>query len=66
MARIPAVPEEQAGVLGGLAYRLARRRYGQVPEPLGVLRHHPRLWWAGSLAETVTMTATTVLPKRLR
>jgi AhpD family alkylhydroperoxidase len=66
MARIPAVPEEQAGVLGGLAYRLARRWYGQVPEPLGVMRHHPRLFWAGSVADVVTMRATTVLPKRLR
>jgi AhpD family alkylhydroperoxidase len=66
MARIPAVPEDEAGVLGGLAYRLARRWYGQVPEPLGVMRHHPRLFWAGSVADVVTMKATTMLPKRLR
>jgi len=66
MARIPAVPEEQAGVLGGLAYRFARRWFGQVPEPFAVLRHHRRLFWAGALADTVTMKATTVLPKRLR
>ncbi len=66
MARIPAVPEEQAGVLGGLAYRLARRWYGQVPEPFAVLRHHPRLFWAGAVADTVTTKAATVLPKALR
>jgi AhpD family alkylhydroperoxidase len=66
MARIPAVPEERAGLVGGLAYRLARRWYGQVPEPLAVLRHHPRLFWAGGVADLVTMKATTVLPKRLR
>ena len=31
MARIPAVPEEQAGVLGRLAYRFARRWFGRCP-----------------------------------
>jgi AhpD family alkylhydroperoxidase len=66
MARIPAVPEEQAGVLGRLAYRYARRRFGAVPEPFAVLRHHPRLFWAGALAEAADEKAATVLPRRLR
>ena len=66
MARIPAVPEEQAGVVGRLAYRFARRRFGAVPEPFAVLRHHPRLFWAGALAESVDEKAATVLPRRLR
>ena len=66
MSRIPAVPEEQAGVVGRLAYRFARRRFGAVPEPFAVLRHHPRLFWAGALAESVDEKAATVLPRRLR
>ena len=66
MARIPAVPEEQAGVLGRLAYRYARRRFGAVPEPFAVLRHHPRLFWAGALAESAAEKAATVLPRPLR
>jgi len=66
MARIPAVPEEQAGLLGRLAYRYARRRFGAVPEPFAVLRHHPRLFWAGALAESAAEKASTVLPRRLR
>jgi hypothetical protein len=31
MARIPAVAEQDAGVLGRLAYRFARRRFGAMP-----------------------------------
>jgi hypothetical protein len=33
MARIPAVPAEDAGLIGALAYRFARRRFGAMPEP---------------------------------
>ena len=66
MARVPAVPEEQAGLLGKLAYRYARRRFGAVPEPFAVMRHHPRLFWAGALAEAAAEKAATVLPRRLR
>lgn len=66
MARIPAVPEAQAGALGRLAYRYARRRFGAVPEPIAVIRHHPRLFWASALAESVYEKAATLLPKRLR
>jgi AhpD family alkylhydroperoxidase len=66
MARVPTVPEEQAGLLGRLAYRYARRRFGAVPEPFAVLRHHPRLFWASALVESVDEKAATVLPRRLR
>ena len=54
MARIPAVPEEQAGVLGGLVYRFARRWYGQVPEPFAVAAPPPGLFWAGLVSEMAT------------
>ena len=40
MPRIPAVTAREAGLLGRLAYRIARRRYGAVPEPLAVVLHH--------------------------
>lgn len=42
-ARIKAVPEREAGLLGRLAYRFSRRRFGKVVEPLTVTAHHPRL-----------------------
>ena len=47
MRRIPAVPEAEAGFFGRLVYRFARRRFGDVPEPFAVARHHRRLFWAG-------------------
>lgn len=43
MARIKAVPEREAGLLGRLAYRFSRRRFGKVVEALTVTAHHPRL-----------------------
>jgi AhpD family alkylhydroperoxidase len=66
MARIPAVPAEDAGVLGRLAYRLTRRRFGDVPEPFGVARHHRKLFWAQLVTEAAHQKASTVLPARLR
>ena len=66
MSRIPAVPESDAGVLGRLAYRYARRRFGAMPEPFAVARHHRRLFWASAVAESAYEKALTVLPARLR
>ena len=65
MPRIPAVPEAEAGFFGRLVYRFARRRFGAVPEPFAVARHHPRLFWAAIVAESAYEWAPTVLPKRL-
>ncbi|GAA1326072.1 carboxymuconolactone decarboxylase family protein [Pseudonocardia xinjiangensis] len=65
-ARIPAVPAEEAGPVGRLLYRLMRRRFGDVPEPFAVLRHHPRLFRASLVAELAYERAATVLPARLR
>ncbi|HEY0813719.1 MAG TPA: carboxymuconolactone decarboxylase family protein [Pseudonocardia sp.] len=66
MARIPAVPDAEAGFFGRLAYRYGRRRFGAVPEPFAVARHHRRLFWAGAVAESAYEKAATVLPARLR
>ena len=41
MARIEGVPENRAGLLTRLSYRFARRRLGQLPEPLTVVARHP-------------------------
>lgn len=66
MPRVPGVPTRAAGVLGRLAYRAARRRFGAVPEPLTVLLHHPRLATASTLAELGAERALRRLPASLR
>jgi AhpD family alkylhydroperoxidase len=66
MGRIPPVAERDAGLLGRLVYRMARRRFGAVPEPFAVARHHRRLFWAGMVAELAYEKASTVLPRTVR
>lgn len=66
MPRIPAVPDAEAGPFGRLAYRIARRRFGLVPEPLAVGRHHRRLFWVDILAELGWERAATTLPAGVR
>lgn len=66
MARIPAVAERDAGPVGRLVYRMARRRFGDVPEPLAVARHHRKLFWAGLVSELAYEKASTVLPGPVR
>lgn len=50
MARIAGV--ERGGPLVRLAYAVARRRFGQVPEPLTVWAHSPRLLVSEALFES--------------
>jgi AhpD family alkylhydroperoxidase len=65
--RVAAVPPQGAGLLGRLVYRLASRRYGQVPEPLAVARQHPGVFAARcctracSLRDLVVHRVATVL-----
>jgi AhpD family alkylhydroperoxidase len=43
MARVAGVPADRAGVVARIAYRLSRRRYGQVMEPAEVYAHNSRV-----------------------
>lgn len=65
MSRIPAVPPQDAGLLVRIAYRLARRRLGEVPEPFAVSAHHRKLFLAGAMHELAAERATHVLPAHL-
>lgn len=47
-------------------YRIAKRRYGQVPEPFAVAAHHRRLMVAGAVHETMIDRASTTLPANVR
>ncbi|MGJ9413870.1 carboxymuconolactone decarboxylase family protein [Aeromicrobium sp. CF4.19] len=44
MSRIQPLAPAAAGSFVRLAYRLARRQLGEVPEPFAVTAHHPRLF----------------------
>jgi AhpD family alkylhydroperoxidase len=66
LSRIPAVPDAEAGWAGRLVYRYARKRFGLVPEPFAVARHHKGIFWAGLVAESAYLRAATQLPASVR
>src|ERR687898_1665145 len=66
MTRIPAVSPEEAGPLINAAYRWAKRRFGEVPEPFAVAANHRKLFVAEVIAESVVAKASTVLPANVR
>ena len=47
-------------------YRIARRRYGEVPEPVAVSAHHPALLLSGVIHETAVQRASKKLPTSVR
>jgi AhpD family alkylhydroperoxidase len=47
-------------------YRYAKRRFGEVPEPLAVVAHHPRLLVAYAVHETMLQSASRRLPANVR
>ena len=49
--RIAPVPPQQASLLTRIMYRVAKRRFGEVPEPFAVAAHHPRLMLANIVHE---------------
>ncbi|MCV7350917.1 carboxymuconolactone decarboxylase family protein [Mycobacterium parmense] len=64
--RIEPLPPTRAGLLTRAIYRIARRRYGQVPEPFTVAAHHRRLMVAGAVHETMVERASRTLPAGVR
>ena len=65
MSRIPSVAPQDASPLVRLAYRFARRRLGEVPEPFAVTAHHRKLFVASARHELAVEKATQVLPKNI-
>jgi len=65
MSRIPAVAPEDASPLVRLVYRFARRRLGEVPEPLAVTAHQRKMLMAYAVHEVAVERAAHVMPKAL-
>lgn len=64
--RIEPLPPKRTNPLVRLMYRVARRRFGQVPEPFAVIAHHPRLLVANVAHEALLQSASRKLPAGVR
>jgi AhpD family alkylhydroperoxidase len=64
--RIEPLPPKRAGLLTRAMYQVAKRRYGQVPEPFAVAAHHRKLMVAGAVHETMIDRASKTLPVSVR
>ena len=64
--RIDPVPPQRANLLIRAMYRIAKRRFGEVPEPFAVAAHHPRLLVANGVHETLLQSASKKLPANVR
>jgi len=64
--RIEPLPPKRVGPLTRAMYRIAKRRYGEVPEPFTVLAHHRPLLVAQAVHETLVQRASQTLPVSVR
>lgn len=64
--RIEPVAPKQASLLTRIFYRVARRRFGEVPEPFAVAAHHPRLMVANAVHESMLQSGSKKLPVSVR
>ncbi|KUI30120.1 transposase [Mycobacterium sp. IS-1742] len=65
-SRIEPIPPQRASLPTRLLYRIARRRFGEVPEPFAVAAHHPRLMVANVVHEGLLQSGSTKLPTSVR
>jgi AhpD family alkylhydroperoxidase len=64
--RIAPVPPKKANLLTRVMYRVARRRFGEVPEPFTIAAHHPRLLVANAVHEMLLESGSKKLPANVR
>ncbi|BBY17346.1 carboxymuconolactone decarboxylase family protein [Mycolicibacterium litorale] len=65
-SRIEPVAPQRASLLTKLFYRVAKRRFGEVPEPFAVAAHHPRLMVANVVHEGLLQSGSKALPASVR
>ena len=64
--RIEPLPPNKTSLLVRAMYRYARRRFGEVPEPIAVTAQHPRLLVANAVHEAMLQSASRTLPANVR
>src|ERR1700738_4660964 len=64
--RIEPLPPKRASLLVRAMYRVARRRFGEVPEPFSVAAHHPRLLVGNAVHENMLQSASRTVPASVR
>jgi AhpD family alkylhydroperoxidase len=64
--RIEPLPPKRANLLTRVMYRVAKRRFGEVPEPFAVAAHHPRLLVANAVHESMLQSGSRKLPASVR
>ncbi len=64
--RIQPLPPKRASLLTRAMYRYAKRRFGEVPEPIAVAAHHRRLLVANAVHETMLQSASRTLAPNVR
>lgn len=64
--RIQPVAPRDASLLTRVMYRMAKRRFGEVPEPFTVLAHHRKLIMAAAVHEQLLDSGSRVLPAGVR
>jgi AhpD family alkylhydroperoxidase len=66
ITRLEPLPPKRAGWLLRAMYWYSKRRYGEVPEPVAVVAHHPRLLITYAVHETMLQSASRKLPTSVR
>lgn len=66
MPRVPVVTANRASLLTRVFYRMSRRRYGAVAEPVAVFAHHPGVLRSWATMEWLAERAMHTLPASLR
>jgi AhpD family alkylhydroperoxidase len=64
--RLEPLPPNRANWLLRAMYWYSKRRYGEVPEPVAVVAHHPRLLITYAVHETMLQSASRKLPTSVR
>ena len=62
MARIEGIDDAQASFLTRQVYKAAKKRAGEVPDPLRIYAHSPPTMWAAGFFEIAWAKAKSVDP----